>query len=115
MKIKLDASGNVIERKSRTRHRPTSGTVTPDNRMRTDTLKQIQRDNYVSAAGVDYCQESVDELLRIRLNKVAKLKHERELREYNKLEKLREQGKLADESTDKHRVIEFKEIEDLLF
>jgi hypothetical protein len=115
MKIKLDENGIVIERKSRTRHKPTSGTVTPDKRMRTDTLLQIQRDHYVSAAGVDYDKEAIDELVRLRMNKQAERRGAKELREFEELERLQESGQLADEPNENHREIEHKEIEDLLF
>ena len=115
MKIKLDANGMVIPSKSRKRHKPTSSTVTPDHRIRTDTLKQIQRDNYVSTAGVDYCAQTVDDLLIQRANKKAELKNAKELREYEQLERLRESGQLADEPTENHIEVEPKEIEDLIF
>lgn len=108
----------IKPKKSRKRHRRGASTVTPDNRMRTDILLQIQRDHYVSTAGVDYDKEAVDELVRLRLNKKAELKNARELREFCELERMKEQGKIIDESLEsqnEEREFEVKPIEDLLF
>lgn len=86
------------DNKRRVRHKPSSSTVMPDKRIRTDILKQIQADNYVSEAGVDYDKEAIDELLRIRHEKKARLKNAKALREYEKYERLKQDGKIIDES-----------------
>lgn len=36
-----------------------------------ERLKQIQRDRYVGANGVDYCQESIDNMIREKQSKQA--------------------------------------------
>ena len=67
---------------------------------------------------MEYDKDAVDELLRIRMEKVARLKNAKELREYCELERMKEQGKIIDESLESQnteREFEVKEIEDLLF
>ncbi|MBF31823.1 MAG: hypothetical protein Unbinned1322contig1000_15 [Prokaryotic dsDNA virus sp.] len=85
-------------KKSRIRRKPSSSTITPDKRIRTDTLKQIQKDNYISLAGVEYDKAEVDNLLNIRHERAARKKLAKEMREFDELEKLKQEGKIVDES-----------------
>jgi len=90
---------NIIKpKKSRKRHKPSSSTVMPDFRMRTDHLEQIQRDHYVSTAGVDYDADAVDELLRIRYAKREEQATQRAIRERRRHDRLIEQGKVKEYS-----------------
>lgn len=101
-------------KKRRVRRKPSSSTVMPDKRMRTDILQQIQNDNYISSAGVDYDKDEVDRLLILRANKRAQIKNAKELREFEKYEQMKKEGKLVDEQIES-QVIEREFDEDCIF